>query len=120
VLANRSLDVEGVLMLPESIRRRLDSIRNLSRQGKRINGLFRLMQSPLLWEQAYAEIAPNRGALTRGVSDNTLDGFSLERVHSLISRVSAGTYRFTPVRRVYIPKPDGKKLRPLGVPTVSA
>jgi group II intron reverse transcriptase/maturase len=111
------LGVEGVLMLPESIRRRLDSIRNLSRQGKRINGLFRLMLSPLLWEQAYAEIAPNRGALTRGVTDNTLDRFSLERVHSLISRVSAGTYRFTPVRRVYIPKPDGKKLRPLGVPT---
>ncbi|MGO8672362.1 MAG: reverse transcriptase domain-containing protein [Capsulimonadaceae bacterium] len=111
------VDVEGVLMLPESLRRRLDSIRNLSRQGKRINGLFRLMLSPLLWEQAYAEIAPNRGALTRGVTDNTLDGFSLERVHSLISRVGAGTYRFTPVRRVYIPKPDGKKLRPLGVPT---
>jgi RNA-directed DNA polymerase len=109
--------VEGVLMLPESIRRRLDSIRNLSRQGKRINGLFRLMLSPLLWEQAYAEIAPNRGALTRGVTDNMLDGFSLERVHSLISRITAGTYRFTPVRRVYIPKPDGKKLRPLGVPT---
>jgi RNA-directed DNA polymerase len=111
------VDVEGVLMLPESIRRRFDSIRNLSRQGKRINGLFRLMLSPLLWEQAYAEIAPNRGALTRGVTDNTLDGFSLERVHTLISRISAGTYRFTPVRRVYIPKPDGRKLRPLGVPT---
>ena len=111
------VDVEGVLMLPESIRRRLDSIRSLSRQGKRINGLFRLMLSPLLWEQAYAEIAPNRGALTRGVTDNTLDGFSLERVHTLISRISAGTYRFTPIRRVYIPKPDGKKMRPLGVPT---
>jgi len=117
VLANRSLDVEGVLMLPESIRRRLDSIRNLSRQGKRINGLFRLMLNPLLWERAYAEIAPNRGALTKGVTDNTLDGFSLERVQSLISRISAGTYRFTPVRRVYIPKPDGKRKRPLGVPT---
>jgi hypothetical protein len=37
------VDVEGVLMLPESIQRRLDSIRNLSRQGKRINGLFRRM-----------------------------------------------------------------------------
>jgi hypothetical protein len=92
------VDVEGLLMLLESIRRRLDSIRNLSRQGKRINGLFRLMLSPLLWEQAHAEIAPNPGPLTRGVTDNPLDGFSFERMHSLISRISAGTYRFTPFR----------------------
>lgn len=73
MLANRSFGVEGVLMLLQLIRR-LDSIRNLSRQGKRINGLFRLMLSPLLWELAYAETAPNRAALTRGGTDNTLDG----------------------------------------------
>jgi len=62
--------------------------------------LFRPMLSPLLWEPAYAEIAPNRGALTRGITDNALDGFSLERVHSLISRISREAYRVTPVSRV--------------------
>ena len=76
MLANRSFGVEGVLMLLQSIRR-LDSIRNVSRQGKWINGLFRLMLGPLLWEQAYAETTPNRAGATRGVTDNTLDGFRL-------------------------------------------
>lgn len=103
-------------MLPQTLQRRLDSIRHLSRQGKRINGLFRLLLSPLLWERAYAEIAPNRGALTRGATERTLDGFSVERVQTLISQLQAGTYRFTPVRRVYLPKPNGK-FRPLGIPT---
>lgn len=103
-------------MLPDTVQRRLDSIRDLSRQGKRVNGLLRLMACPLLWEQAYAEIAPNKGALTRGATGNTLDGFSIERMQALIARVMAGGYRFTPVRRVHIPKSNGKT-RPLGIPT---
>jgi RNA-directed DNA polymerase len=74
------------------------------------------MAEPLLWERAYTEIASNRGALTRGITNNTLDGFSLERVRGIIERIITGSYRFSPVRRVYIPKANGK-MRPLGVPT---
>ncbi len=103
-------------MLPDTVQKRLDSICDLSTRGKRINGLFRLMECPDLWERAYTEIASNRGALTRGVNENTLDGFSVERVTDIIARIMEGTYRFSPVRRVYIPKPNGKQ-RPLGVPT---
>lgn len=103
-------------MLPDTVEKRLGSIPGLSRQGKRINGFSRLMAEPFLWEQAYAEIASNKGALTRGATENTFDGFSLERVNGIIARIKEGSYRFTPVRRVYIPKANGK-MRPLGVPT---
>ena len=106
----------GVLMLPNTVEKRLGSIPGLSRQGKRINGLSRLMAEPFLWEQVYAEIASNKGALTRGATENTFDGFSLERIQGIIARIREGSYRFTPVRRVYIPKTNGK-MRPLGVPT---
>jgi group II intron reverse transcriptase/maturase len=106
----------GVLMLPETIHRRLASVPNLSRQGKRINGLFRLLDGPELWQRAYEEIAQNQGALTPGSTPNTLDGFSLERVENIIRAIKEGRYRFAPVRRIHIPKPNGKT-RPLGIPT---
>jgi len=105
-------------MRPEVVERRLNSLPTLSRQGKPINGLFRLLTgSDLIWERAYADIAPNKGALTAGTDpDNTLDGFSIERIARIRAKLADGTYRFSPVRRVNIPKPDGRT-RPLGIPT---
>lgn len=104
-------------MRTEVVERRLSSLAELSRQGKRINGLFRLLACPKIWETAYEAIAPNKGSLTPGIDpENTLDGLSLSRIEGLIARVMDGTYRFSPVRRVNIPKPNGK-LRPLGLPT---
>jgi len=103
-------------MRTEIVEKRLNSLPDLSRQGKRINGLHRLLACPKVWEWAYEAIAPNQGALTPGAdASNTLDGFSLERMERIIAKVMDGTYRFAPVRRHYIPKANGKK-RPLGIP----
>lgn len=103
-------------MLPESVIRRLDALGDLSRAGKRVNGLFRLLESPVLWMEAYANIYANKGATTRGVNANTLDGFTDERVVNLQTLLKENRYRPKPVRRVYIPKSDGRK-RPLGTST---
>lgn len=103
-------------MRTEIVEKRLNSLPDLARQGKRVNGLHRLLACPRIWELAYEALAPNQGALTPGVTPgNTLDGFSLERMQGIIDKVMSGTYRFAPVRRVYIPKANGKQ-RPLGIP----
>ena len=55
-----------------------------------------------------------------GVDDRTADeyGAALERnLQSLLDRAKSGTYRAPPVRRVQIPKGDGKQTRPIGIPT---
>ncbi len=101
-------------MLPETVIRRLTALGDIAQQGKRLNGLFRLMEEPILWHEAYANIYSNDGALTPGADNVTLDGFSHERVASIVARLKEGTYRFRPVRRVFIPKKNGKK-RPLGI-----
>lgn len=40
-----------------------------------------------------------------------------ENLASLHERLKAGTYRAPPVKRVHIPKGDGSKTRPIGIPT---
>lgn len=52
--------------------------------------------------------------MTPGANEVTMDGFSEERVASILTQLKQGTYRFQPTRRVYIPKRNGKK-RPLGI-----
>jgi len=98
------------------IETRIGQLPALSRAGKRINGLHRLMRSSHLYELAYQRVSRNRGALTPGVDGATFDGMSLEKIARLVQRVAEGSYRPRPVRRVYIPKANGKT-RPLGIPT---
>ena len=63
-------------MLSDTTIKRLNALGVISNEGKKVNGLFRLMESPILWEQAYINIYPNKGAMTKGVDGTTLDGFS--------------------------------------------
>jgi RNA-directed DNA polymerase len=97
--------------------RRLEAIPEISRSGGRLNGLFRLLTCRDLWVDAYGKIARNAGSSTPGADGQTFDGISLSRIDRLASQVLEGTYEPTPVRRVYIPKSNGK-LRPLGIPSV--
>jgi hypothetical protein len=113
----RFFDGKVLLMQAATIQRRIESLPTLSRSGKRINGLHRLMRSSCLFERAYEKVSRNKGALTPGVDGRTFDGMSLEKLTDIARRVADGTYRFRPVRRVYIPKDNGKT-RPLGIPTM--
>jgi group II intron reverse transcriptase/maturase len=55
-----------------------------------------------------------------GVDGQTAEEYAknLEsNLRSLLDRFKSGAYRAPPVRRVHIPKGDGKKTRPIGIPT---
>ncbi len=40
-----------------------------------------------------------------------------DNLHDLLSRFKSGTYKAPPVRRSYVPKGDGTRVRPIGIPT---
>lgn len=102
--------------------RKAETILNIIRQrGKRelpVEDVYRLLYQPDLYIQAYGKIYRNDGAMTEGANDETADGMSLEKIGRIIEAVRFELYRWTPVRRTYIAKKNGKR-RPLGLPTWS-
>jgi len=73
---------------------------------------------PTTLETAWQQVARNKGAA--GVDGQSVERFARHAERYLLelhAELKAGTYRPSPVKRVEIPKADGKT-RPLGIPTV--
>lgn len=68
--------------------------------------------------KAIKAVKKNKGAYgIDKMSVEELDGYVAKHREEIKSQIRDGKYKPTPVRRVYIPKSNGKK-RPLGIPTV--
>lgn len=78
--------------------------------------LYELICSKELLVQSYKKIRSNPGGMTPGVDELTYDGISEKYFDNLISELKADKFKFTSLKRVYIPKANGK-MRPLGIPT---
>ena len=79
--------------------------------------LARVLERPNL-QRALKQVRQNKGAPgIDGMSVDELPGYLKEHWPEIRAQLIAGTYRPQPIKRVEIPKPDGKK-RPLGIPTV--
>ncbi|MEV5532390.1 reverse transcriptase/maturase family protein [Streptomyces prunicolor] len=94
----------------------LEILRERGRRNLPCNELYRQMFNPQLYLLAHGRIYSNKGAMTPGASGETADGMSLEKIGSIIDALRHERFRFKPVKRVLIPKKNGKT-RPLGLPT---
>jgi group II intron reverse transcriptase/maturase len=68
--------------------------------------------------QSFEQVKANKGA--GGIDGETIESYDAklqENIMVLLTKLKTKTYQAQPVRRVYIPKKNGKK-RPLGIPTI--
>ena len=90
-----------------------------SRKGKVFNHLMETIESEENIKLAYRTIKKNTGSNTAGVDKRTIKSLAKlsEKDYVRLIRKQFSNYHPRPVRRVEIPKPNGKT-RPLGIPTI--
>ena len=86
----------------------LGIIRERGRKRLPLGDVYRQLFNPDLFLHSYARLYRNDGAMTKGVTAETVDGMSLGKIDGIIERLRYERYRWTPVRRVHIPKKGGK------------
>ena len=96
----------------------LDLYRERGRRGLPLEDMYRHLCNRDHYLRAYGSIYRNAGAMTPGTTAETGDAMALEKIDRIIDVLRHEAYRWTPVRRTYIPKKSGTR-RPLGIPTWS-
>lgn len=90
-----------------------------SKEGKIFNRLYDLITSRENILLAYRTIKSNKGSKTKGTDGRTIDDIKTMQDEEIVDEIQRILSNYQPkkVRRVYIPKPNGKK-RPLGIPSI--
>lgn len=96
-----------------------DGLYAKSRDGKLFTHLMEIIEREENIKLAYRTIKMNSGSNTAGVDRRTIKNLMelSEEEYVRLIRKQFSNYHPRPVRRVEIPKPNGK-MRPLGIPTI--
>lgn len=109
--------MEGALN-PETVSTKLQKIAELARKASAMafTSLNHCIDMALLLE-AYQRTRKDGAPGIDGQTAKEYEEKLIDNLGSLLNRLKSGTYKAPPVRRVYIPKGDGTKTRPIGIPT---
>lgn len=109
---------EECRMVPEMQKRLAEKADELPEH--RFGNLYELLMREDILDQAATRLLGNKGSRTPGLDGLDRDKLNRNRGHHLEvlqQQLRNGTFQPTPVKRVFIPKKNGK-LRPLGIPTL--
>jgi retron-type reverse transcriptase len=97
----------------------LQILKSKGSKGLPVERLYRQLFNPEYYLFAYDKIYRNKWAMTKGSTPETVDGMRLDKIHRIIKLLKSDNYRWVPFRKAEIPKPSGKGMRTLGIPTWS-
>lgn len=90
---------------------------------RKFHALYDKIYRPDILKTAWLRVKENKGSA--GVDGITIDKIVNEIgerhfLNQLYRKLKTETYRTSPVKRVWIPKANSEKMRPLGIPTVNS
>ncbi len=106
-------------MSPTNVNTKLQRIAELAKKAPTMSFTTLAHHVDLEWMQrAYGLTRKNGAVGVDGVTAEMYEKGLREKLEDLLGRMKSGRYRAPPVRRVHIPKGDGKETRPIGIPTL--
>lgn len=118
-ILNKDLLTEGPLIIAD-FSKYLENHKHRNNDTSHINyKIHYLLEKPFTYINAYARVSKNKGALTKATQTDqeVMRLFGLEKAQSIANKVKLGNYAWQPVRRVWIPKPGKRSLRPIDTPS---
>lgn len=101
----------------------LKEIQPKDKESRKFDHLYNLLSNEALLVQSYGNIKTNKGSMTPGITNETIDEMSINKIKELSLEIKRNEFKFKPVKRIYIPKEkryqpgEERKMRPLGIPT---
>ena len=94
---------------------------SMREEKQQVDDLLHKILMPENIRAAIEEVRKNKGApgIDKMPVEELMGYFALNE-SAVIRQILNKEYKTQPVRRVYIPKPNSDKLRPLGIPTVTS
>jgi RNA-directed DNA polymerase len=102
---------------PENISTRLQRVAELAREAPEL--VFTTLAHHIdieFLKEAFKRTRKNGAVGVDGQNAAKYAEHLDENLETLLNRFKSGSYKAPPVRRVHIPKGDGKKTRPIGIP----
>ena len=90
----------------------LSTLHKLGTEREVVDRLYSRMLDEELFLTAYGNLYSNKGAMTPGTDPaDSIDGMSLESIHTIIQTLKDNEWHWQPTRRTYIDKSNGQKRR---------
>jgi group II intron reverse transcriptase/maturase len=102
----------GEWVLATKLKQMVEKCKN---KDGRYGNIIQIIGSLSTIKLAYLMVKSNSGISAKGIDDTTLDGISLKTLQKISRDTLSGEIKFSPVRRIFIPKPGKTTLRLLGV-----
>ena len=86
----------------------LEILKSKIKIGEKGNNLSIIMSDPQFLVACWVKIRSNKGALTKALTNNTLDGINEKWFQEVSNTFRNGSFEFSPARKTYIKKKNGK------------
>lgn len=102
--AQMMLHFVGITNIFQGMNRRSNKMENGKVKYKKFDNLYNFLSNTSLFVQTYGNIQANKGSMTPGINQETVDEISFKKIAKISQEIKNQTSKFSRLRRKWIEK----------------